>query len=110
MSDTPDISWYGIRTVYHFGKKKDGKNLFEERICVFSGASEAEVFEKSQREAQQYSEFHKMAWHPVQEAYLQDGDVLIDGYEVWSEVFEFDGGLDSFVTSRYQRYVYHPDE
>jgi hypothetical protein len=110
MANTPEISWYGIRTVYHFGKKRDGTNLFEERICVFSAVSEDEAFEKGQREAQQYSEFNKMAWHPVQEAYLQDGDALIDGYEVWSEVFEFSGDLDSFVASRYQPYAYHPDE
>lgn len=104
------VCWYGIRTIYRFGKKGDGTNLFEERICVFSGRSKDEAFGKSTREAEEYAKALSLEWHPVQLAYEQDGDPLLDGYEVWSEVFEHDGDLASFVKSRYDAYEYHPDE
>ena len=43
-------------------------------------------------------------------AYEQDGDALIDGYEVWSELFESAESLEEFHQSRYGKYEYHPDE
>lgn len=110
MNEENHIDWYGIRTVYHFGKKKYGTNLFEERICVFSGKDSDEAFEKAQQEADEYVKGQKMTWYPLQESYLQDGDPLIDGYEVYSEVFEFDGDLETFYKERYARYDYTPDD
>jgi len=104
------LDWFGIRTVYHFGQKKDGTNLFEERVCVFSGVDSDEAFAKAQVEAEEYTTGLGMEWHPLQECYLLDGDSLIDGYEVFSQVFEYDGSLDSFVTERYERFRYSPDE
>lgn len=122
MNLDPQCTWYGIRTIYHFGKKKDGKNLFEERVCVFSGKTSDEAFAKAQAEAATYSkhlnesQHLQLEWHPVQESYLLDdfldepSPVIVEGYEVWSDVFEFDGDLAAFVQARYERFHYHPDE
>jgi hypothetical protein len=109
MSDS-NTTWFGVRTIYRFGKKKDGTNIFEERIVVFSGATEDEVFAKAEREAENYARSNKLEWHPWQIAYYQDGDPLIDGYEVWSDMFESPEDLQSFVKSRYEKYEYHPDK
>ena len=109
MPAAQNLNWLGIRTVYHFGTKLDGTNVFEERVCVFSGKTDAEAFKKAQKEADDYAQFGRFVSHPVLEAYLLDGDSFIDGYEVWSELFEFKGGLDAFVKERYERFRYDPD-
>jgi hypothetical protein len=49
------MTWYGIRTVYCWGQKSDGKNVFEERVVAFSGASHDEAFDKAKKEATAYS-------------------------------------------------------
>lgn len=85
-------------------------NIFEERICVFSGTSFEEAFAKAELEADTYAEDISAICHSHQEAYEQDGDTLIDGYEVWSQLFEFNGELEEFFRSRYARYDYHRDE
>ena len=111
MADAPTTNWFGIRTVFLFGQKEDGTNLFEERIVVFSASTEEEAFAKAEREADHYATAgsRKLEWHPTMEAYYQDGDCLIDGYEVWSEVYESSEDLESFFKSRYEKYNYHPD-
>lgn len=122
MNLNPQSTWYGIRTIYHFGKKKAGTNLFEERVCVFSGKTWDEAFAKAQAEAGTYSKGLgesqplKLEWHPVQESYLLDDfldeppPAIVEAYEVWSQVFEFDGDLAAFVEARYARFHYRPDE
>jgi hypothetical protein len=109
-SPTTTTRWFGIRAIYHFGRKKDGTNIFEERIVVFSAANAEEVFTKAEREADEYARVTNMQRHPYLEAYEQDGDDLIDGYEVWSQCFESSEDLESFVKSRYDKYEYHPDD
>lgn len=109
MSESPTKRWFGVRTIYHFGKKKDGTNLFEERVVVFSAETFDEALKKADREADDYASANRLQRHPWQVAYAQDDDPLIDGYEVWSEVYESAGDLESFVKSRYERYEYHPD-
>ncbi len=109
MPAAPTIRWFGIRTIYLFGKKKDGRNIFEERIVVFSAETADEALEKAVREADDYATVNKLKHHPWQVAYSQDDDPLIDGYEVWSELYESSEDLDSFVKSRYEQYEYHPD-
>lgn len=101
--------WFGIRAIYVFGKKKDGTNLFEERIVVFSGSTADEALGKALEEADAYATQLQMVRHPVLVAYEQDGDALIEGYEVWSELYESTEDLEAFVASRYGRYEYHPD-
>jgi hypothetical protein len=105
------VDWFGIRTVLHFGRKKDGTNLFEERVCVFSGVDSDEAFEKAEKEADKYCadlDFGSV-WYPEQEAYTLFWEVITEGYEVFSQVFEFDGDLDTFYEERYKRYEYTPD-
>jgi hypothetical protein len=104
----PD-DWYAVRSVFLFGKKRDGKNVFEERIVVFSAKTFDGAFAKACREAKRYAKEGRMKRHPLMEAYLQDGDALVDGYEVWSTLFESNDSLHSFVKDRYARYDYRPD-
>ena len=42
-------------------------------------------------------------------AYIQDGDALIDGYEVWSELYESRQSLADFYEARYTACDYTPD-
>ena len=50
-----DMTWYTIRTVYCWGQKSDGKNVFEERVVAFSGTSYEEALNKANQEATAYS-------------------------------------------------------
>lgn len=108
--DNPAVKWFGVRSVYVFGQKKDGTNIFEERVVVFSASTEEEVFAKAEAEAKEYAGAHDMEWHPWQIVFEQEGRPLIDGYEVWSELYESSEDLQSFVKSRYESYEFHPDE
>jgi len=103
------MSWYGIRIVYHFGVKSDGTNVFEERIVVFEGASLKAAHKKAHVEARQYSN-GEFVIHPDQVGYRQDGDALIDSYEVWSELYEANMSLKDFYEARYKKFNYHPDD
>lgn len=101
--------WFGIRTIYLFGRKKDGTNVFEERVVVFSGKTVNQAFAKAQKEADRYARDLKLKRDPWQEAYVQVGDPLIDGHEVWSTLCESRESLRSFVKNRYDKFAYHPD-
>ena len=102
--------WYGIRSIFLFGRKKDGTNVFEERVVVFSGVTVERAFAKAKKEAENYAKVLNMKMHPYMEAYTQDGDDLIDGYEVWSVLYESREALRSFFKMRYDKYQYHPDK
>ena len=104
------MPWYAIRTVYQFGLKSDGKNVFEERIVCFEASDWAEAHAKAWEEADHYAKMHDFAVHSQQEAYEQDGDALIDGYEIWSQLFESKQSLNQFYDNRYKRYKYSPEE
>jgi hypothetical protein len=43
------------------------------------------------------------------ELYRQDGEKLIDGYEVWSQLFEAKISLAEFFKVRYENFRYVPD-
>ena len=107
--DNPAVKWFGIRSVFYFGQKKDGTNIFEERVVVFSASSEEEAFAKAGEEAKLYAAVNNREWHPWQIAFEQDGLPLIDGYEVWSELYESSEDFQTFVKSRYDNYEFHPD-
>lgn len=47
--------------------------------------------------------------HDESVAYVQDGDALIDGYELWSMLYESDLSLDDFYEQRYSRFTYVPE-
>lgn len=100
------MPWFAIRTVYHFGIKSDGMNVFEERIVCFSAASSDEAHLKASAESAEYEARNNVIAHPEQSGYEQDGQALIEGYEVWSELFESRDSLDQFYAKRYGRYEY----
>lgn len=103
------MAWYAIRTLYAVRTKGDGTHVFEERVVVFEAASWDFAIAKARVEADVYAEENKFEMHPEQAGYEQDGDALIDGYEVWSEWFESRLALRDFYARRYSDYEYHPD-
>jgi hypothetical protein len=103
------MPWFAIRTVYHFGVKADGTNVFEERVVSFEAASSAEAHHKADVESEAYAKENDFIAHSEQSGYKQDGAALIDGYEIWSELFESRESLEQFYASRYSRYLYMPE-
>jgi len=104
------MSWYAARNVYHFGSKNDGKNIFEERIVSFEAEDIDEAHLKAAKEALQYSDDNGFDVHDQQLIYKQDGKSLVDGYEIWSELFEAYKSLNEFYLERYQNYIYNAKE
>ena len=49
------MTWYAIRTVYAFGTKDDGTNVFEERIVAFEAPTWDEGHAKARAEAAVYA-------------------------------------------------------
>lgn len=103
------MAWYGVRTIYHWGEKSDGMSVFEERVVVFEANSADEAHSKATSETKVYSEGKAWIVHPDQVSYEQDGQQLIDGYEVWSELFEARCSLEEFYDRRYSQFQYHPE-
>ncbi len=109
MSYEKCMEWYGVRSVYHFGVNSKGINVFEERVVVFQARSFEEAHQKAELEAMDYAKDCDFELHPEQVAYKQDGNSLIDNYEVWSELFEANLSLNDFYKERYEKYTYHPE-
>ncbi|MFO1385804.1 MAG: hypothetical protein U1F55_06380 [Chitinivorax sp.] len=103
------MPWYAIRTVYHFGVKSDGKNVFEERMVSFEASCWSEAHAKAEAESRTYAMDREVSAHPERVGYETDGEQLIDGYEIWSELFESPLSLKEFYTERYDKYEYHPE-
>lgn len=103
------MPWYAARTVYHFGVKNDGTNIFEERVVSFEAADWQEAHAKADAESLAYAKDRNLSVHPERSGYEQDGEQLIDGYELWSELFESRLSLQEFYAERYAKYEYHPD-
>jgi hypothetical protein len=103
--------WFAVRTVFKWNRwKADGKNIFEERIVCFKAKDDQEAFSKAERESAQYAADNNMSQtHGDVVCYMQDGDDLIEGYEVWSELYESNLSLEQFYVQRYGKYEYHPD-
>jgi hypothetical protein len=101
--------WFGVRSIYLFGAKSDGSNVFEERVVCFEADSPAAALAKAKVESEQYASSQDFEVFPDRVAYEQDGDALVDGYEVWSELFESRESLAEFYASRYAKYEYHPE-
>ena len=103
------MPWDAIRSLYHFGTKSDGTNVFEERIVGIEATDFDAAHRKGEAESKEYAEATGFSVHPDQMAYEQDGKTLIDGYELWSELFESSKDLDTFWQERYEQYLYHPE-
>ena len=99
--------WYAARSVYLFGTKSDGKNIFEERIVCIEANSFSCAHGKAEIESDVYSKENGFIAHPEQYIYQQDGEKLLDGYELWSELFESNLELKAFYEKRYTRYLYN---
>ena len=70
--------WFGIRSIYLFGRKKDGTNVFEERVVAFSGRTVAEAFTKARKEADKYARDLKLKRHQQQVAYENTNQQKLD--------------------------------
>jgi len=103
------MPWYAVRTVYLFGSKSDGTNVFEERVVVFEAATWDEAHSKGNAESERYAAQNNFIAHPEHSGYEQDGEALIDEYEVWSELFEDRSSLEDFYVKRYGQYEYNPE-
>ena len=103
------MRWFAVRSVYLCRTRPDGTNIFEERVVGFSAESADDAHEKAFAEADAYAASNKFVAYDEQRSYEQDGDPLIDGYELWSQLFESKLSLDDFYAARYSGYEYHPD-
>jgi hypothetical protein len=102
--------WVAIRTVYQFGQKEDGTNIFEERIVCFEAENWDAAHAKARKESAEYAAVSDFEVHPEQDGYEQDGEALIDGYELWSKLYESRESLVDFYARKYTQYDYHPPE
>lgn len=102
------MGWYAVRNIYHFGTKRNGKNIFEERIVGFEAADFEEAHAKGAEESDCYAKSNGFDVYSEQDVYKQDGTPLIDGYELWSCLYESDKTLEVFYKDFYERYEYDP--
>ncbi len=103
------MGWYSIRSIYNWGKKSNGNNVFEERIVIFEGGTFDDAHAKAIKESAAYAREGQHKIHPDHVGYVQDGQALIDGYEVWSEFYESADTLNSFYQKKYINYEYEPE-
>ena len=82
--------------------------MFEERVVVFEAKDWNIALVKAKREGDEYAMDGGFERYPEQIGYVQDGKVLIDGYEVWSELFQSHQSLSQFYHSRYTSVAYEP--
>lgn len=101
---------YAIRTLYLFGQKADGTHVFEERVACVVAASWDEASAKGDAESTAYAQANGFEAHPEQAAYELEGDVRLDGQEVWSEMFEARMSLADFHRARYAAFAFVPDD
>ena len=104
------MPWYAIRTVYLFGQKADGSNVFEERVVCFQAASWDEANAKADAESSRYAEANGFEAHPEQSGYELDAATLVDGHEVWSEMFQSREDLPAFYRQHYEACAFVPDD
>ena len=103
------MPWYAVRTIYHFGAKSNGKNLFEERVVCFEASDWPEPIQKQKKNPPLTPQKITSSPSPEHSGYEQDGKALIDRYELWSELFESTKTLEEFYANRYGKYEYHPE-
>ena len=103
------MPWFAIRSVYLFGRKSDGTNVFEERVVCFEAPTADDAHARAARESERYAADNGFEVFPEREAYRQDDEPLIDGYELWSVMYESRQSLAEFYAARYSAYDYRPD-
>jgi hypothetical protein len=60
-------------------------------------------------ESERYAADNDFEAFPERIAYEQDGEPLLEGYEVWSEFLESGESLAQFYEARYSKYWYDPE-
>lgn len=100
------MPWFAIRSVYMFGTKTDGINVFEERVVCFDASTSEIAHVRAGAEATEYARENGFELHPEQSGYQQDGMPMLDSYEVWSELFEAKQSLQEFYEGRYTKFLY----
>lgn len=103
------MPWFGVRSVYLFGQKSNGTNLFEERIVCFEAATIDDALEQAMSESEQYADEGNFELYPEWTASEYEGNARLDACEVWSAVFEARMSLDEFFDARYTRFEHHPE-
>lgn len=103
------MKWFAVRSLYKFGVKKDGKNIFEERIVCFGAPDFDVAATRAREEAETYAKDNDFELHEEQLVYKQDGESLIDCYEVWSELYESYESIHVFFDAKYRRFLYEPE-
>ena len=103
------MGWYAIRHVYKFGVKRNGENVFEERIVAIQAKTAKEAHLKARKEAKEYARLNKLTLYPHSYGYEQDGEKLIDLYELWSELFDSRETIAQFYSRRYRKGRHHPE-
>lgn len=102
------MGWYASRSIYLFSTKENGNNVFEERIVCFEADDVNAANIKAAKESQEYAISNGFKVHDEQLTYRQDGESLIDGYELWSELYEAEKSLSEFYQDHYRKYIYDP--
>jgi hypothetical protein len=102
------MEWFAIRSLYLFGIDEFGNNVFEERIVSICAKDFTQAHIKGRLEAEEYASNNKFEMHSEQLVYKQDGKQLIDGYELWSVLYQSKLTLNNFYKSHYLKYVYTP--
>lgn len=103
----PSRGWFAIRQLFLWGTTDEGLNVFEERIVSFAGTEE-EAYAKATKDADDYAADGGFVVHSQMDGYRQDGEALIDGYEVWSTMYQSPLSLEEFYSGHYEKLAYHP--
>ena len=103
------MPWFAVRSVFKFGEKSNGKSIYEERIVCFNSGDVDEALAKAESESEAYAK--TLGFYVVGDlmAYEQDGEALIDGYELFSQLFESEAAPEEFYRDRYADYRYIPE-
>jgi len=93
-----------------FNEMTPGPNPREiSNIVVAQADTGEDAHRKASAESEQYAANNGFEVFSEREGYRQDDEPLIDGYEVWSALFEARQSLAEFYAARYAAYKYHPD-
>ena len=72
----------------------------------FLAESFEEAHEKGKSESELYAKENDFDVHSEQLVYKQDGKQLLDGYELWSELYQAPLDLESFYKEHYLKHAY----
>jgi len=59
------MGWYATRSIYHFGTKENGINIFEERIVCFEASDFDEANVKAVNQSKEYARDNGFEVHGI---------------------------------------------